>query len=71
MDEHTQSGVVLATVTDDPAESGTQYTRVTVTSEGVNLMEIGVRPRDLVRIQFVPDGFGGTETKNSLGSGVP
>lgn len=60
VDEHTQSGVVLATITDDPAESGTQYTRVTITSEDVNLMEIGVRPRDLVRIQFVPDGFGGT-----------
>ena len=60
VDEHTQSGVVLATVTDDPAESGTQYTRVTITSEDVNLMDIGVRPRDLVRIQFVPDGFGGT-----------
>ena len=60
VDEHTQSGVVLATITDDPAESGTQYTRVTITSEDVNLMDIGVRPRDLVRIQFVPDGFGGT-----------
>ena len=60
IDEHTQSGVVLATITDDPAVSGTQYTRVTITSEDVNLMDIGVRPRDLVRIQFVPDGFGGT-----------
>ena len=47
---------VLATITDDPATSGTQYTLVE--SVGAQFLTNGVRPGDTLRSQYVSDGFG-------------
>ena len=50
--------VALATISDDPAASGTQYTRVAFTSGNVHLIDSGVRALDVVRTQYTSDGFG-------------
>jgi len=54
--EQPDTGPVLATITDDPDTSGTQYTLVTVT-DGL-LLTKGVRAGDTVRALYVGDGFG-------------
>lgn len=48
----------LATVTDDPDTSGTQYTIVNVPAGNANFVTNGTLPGDLVRVNFVDDGFG-------------
>ena len=48
---------VLATIADDPAATGTQYTRVTVATAGIHLIDLGVRPTDVLRCQYESDGF--------------
>lgn len=61
-DESTTSDgqVALATLTDDPSSSGTQYTFLTATSGNVDFVALGVRAGDTVRYLFTSDGFGGT-----------
>ena len=53
---------VKATITDDPLTSGTQYTLLTVAVSGSQpnglLVTNGVRPGDLVRINFATDALG-------------
>jgi len=53
--------IVLATITDDPAASGTQYTRLTITSGNANLFTSQVQARDVVRIGFRADGMFASE----------
>ena len=50
--------VALATIGDDPAATGTQYTRVVITSGNVHLIDSGVRALDVLRAQYTSDGFG-------------
>lgn len=50
--------VALATIGDDPAATGTQFTRVAFTSGNVHLIDSGVRALDVVRAQYTSDGFG-------------
>lgn len=52
------SGEVLATISDDPLTSGTQYTRVTVPANNAKFITKGVRAGDKVRYAYVTDGFG-------------
>lgn len=52
------SSLVQATVTDDPTAIGSQNTRLTVTTSGVHLISLGIRPGDVVRTQYETDGFG-------------
>lgn len=47
---------ILATITDDPDTSGTQYTLVE--STGAEFITQGVRAGDTVRAKYVGDGFG-------------
>lgn len=47
---------VLATITDDPDTSGTQYTLVE--STGASFLTDGVRARDTLRARYTSDGFG-------------
>lgn len=49
-------GPVLATITDDPDTSGTQYTLVEATGE--TFITKGVRSGDTVRALYTSDGFG-------------
>ena len=49
---------VLATLTDDPNATNTQYTRLTVTSGNGHLITNEVRPGDIVRYNYSVDGFG-------------
>jgi hypothetical protein len=49
---------VLATVTDNPDASGTQYTLLTLTSGNAGLLELGVQAGDLVRTSFALDSIG-------------
>lgn len=49
---------VLATVSDDPAATGTQYTKLSVTSGNGYFVTNNVRPGDIVRFNFAVDGFG-------------
>jgi len=49
---------VLATLTDDPAATGTQYTKLSVTSGNGYFVTNNVRPGDIVRFNFAVDGFG-------------
>lgn len=51
-------GVVLATTEDNPSVSGTQHTLLRVTSGNANLIELGARPRDVVRIRYATDAWG-------------
>jgi len=50
--------VVLATVADNPAQSGTQFTLVQVTSANADLLSRGVRPGDTLRYNFSTDLWG-------------
>jgi len=47
---------VLATITDDPDTSGTQYTLVE--SEGATFLQDSVHPGDILRGNYTSDGFG-------------
>ena len=49
---------VLATLSDDPNATNTQYTRLTVTSGNGYLVTNDVRPGDVVRYNYTVDGFG-------------
>ncbi len=51
---------VLATITDDPDTSGTQYTLLTAEGEKFVTGDIDVEPGDIVRAQYSDDGFGNT-----------
>lgn len=57
------SSDLLATVTDDPDSTGTQYTLVTWDSSaypaGGGFVDMGVRAGDLFRTNYTGDGFGG------------
>lgn len=46
----------LATITDDPNTSGTQFTLVT--ADGEEFITQGVRVKDILRANFTSDGFG-------------
>jgi len=50
--------VVLATVADDPNATGTQYTRLHVTTGNGYFITNDVRPGDLVRYNYSVDAFG-------------
>ena len=49
---------VLATLSDDPNATSTQYTRLTVTSGNGYFITNDVRPGDVVRYNYTVDGFG-------------
>lgn len=49
---------VLATLSDDPNATNTQYTRLTVTSSNGYFITNDVRPGDVVRYNYTTDGFG-------------
>jgi hypothetical protein len=49
---------VLATLSDDPNATNTQYTRLTVTSGNGYFIANDVRPGDVVRYNYSTDGFG-------------
>lgn len=49
---------VLATLSDDPNATNTQYTRLTVTSGNGYFITNDVRPGDVVRYNYTVDGFG-------------
>ena len=49
---------VLATITDDPDTGGTQNSLVTITSTGVDLLELGVRSGDVLRYNYNSDIYG-------------
>lgn len=49
---------VLAVLEDDPSTSGTQYTLLRVPSGEGRFLTNDVRPGDIVRYLYVPDGFG-------------
>ena len=52
-------GTILATVTDDPDASGTQYTLLTADGEKfITSQDQEVRASDIVRINYQDDGFG-------------
>ena len=50
--------VVLATITDDPDTSGTQYTLLTAEGEKFLTGGVTITPGDIVRTQYTNDGFG-------------
>jgi len=50
----------MATITDDPGTSGTQYTIVTVPDDNADFLGNDARPGDILRTNFVTDGFGNT-----------
>ena len=50
--------VVLATISDDPLTSGTQYTRVQVPAGNSVFITNNVQPGDVLRIGYTDDGFG-------------
>lgn len=43
---------VMATITDDPNSAGTQFTRMLITSGNANLIEMGVKPKDIARFLY-------------------
>jgi hypothetical protein len=51
---------VLATVSDNPAASGQQYTLLQVSTGSGYFITNGVEPGDIVRYQYAVDGFGDT-----------
>ena len=53
--------VALAVVEDDPDTSGSQYTRVRFTSGNVEMLTLGVRAGDILRLLYTSDGFGNEE----------
>jgi hypothetical protein len=52
------TGTVLATLGDDPNATGTQYTKLTVTSGNGHFVTNGVQAGDIVRYNFSVDSFG-------------
>lgn len=50
--------VILATLADDPATSGTQYTYLTVTSGNADFVTNGVLPGDIARFLYTVNSFG-------------
>ena len=54
--EDSSEDPILATITDDPSSTGTQYTYVTL-SNG-DLIAAGVQPGDKMRYAYTTDGFG-------------
>lgn len=52
--------VVSALTEDDPSTSGTQYTRLRVTTANANFVATGVKAGDIVRYQYAEDGCGVT-----------
>lgn len=52
------SSLIQATFTDDPATVGSQNTRLTTTTVGINFISLGVAPGDIVRAEYTTDGFG-------------
>lgn len=57
-DTSTDGEVVLAVLEDDPDTTGTQYTRLRVTSGNGNFITNGVSSLDVARFLFTTDGFG-------------
>ncbi len=55
------AAVALAVVEDDPDTTGTQYTRVRFTSDNVELLALGVKAGDILRVLYTSDGFGNEE----------
>jgi hypothetical protein len=55
------TSVVLASLSDDPDTTGTQYTLLQVTSDNAELELLGVRAGDVVRYLYTTDGFGSEE----------
>lgn len=49
---------VLATLSDDPDTSGTQYTILRVPAQNADFVTLGVRALDTVRFLYTTDGFG-------------
>lgn len=54
------SGVVLATLKDDPDSTGTQYTLLNVPASNAKFVTNGVQVGDIVRYLYTTDGFGNT-----------
>lgn len=61
----TDTGLVLATIT-DAAESGQQYTLLSVPAGGGNFITNNVRPGDIVRHSYAIDGFGNENYSESV-----
>lgn len=55
---------VLATVSDNPNQSGTQFTRLLVPASNSGFETLGVRPKDIVRINYGVDSLGNTTYKS-------
>ena len=53
-------GILLAKISDDPTEVGTQYTYVEFTNASMDLVVDGVVAGDILRTQYTDDGFGNT-----------
>ncbi len=51
---------VLATITDDPDEDGSQYTKVTITSGNAGFVALDVEVGDIVRYAYTSDGYDDT-----------
>lgn len=59
--ENSSNGnTVLATLSDDPDTSGTQYTLLQVPAGNADFVTNDVLPGDIVRFLYTADGFGGT-----------
>jgi hypothetical protein len=56
----TDGELVLATLTDNPGATGTQYTQLSVPAGNAGFVTYGVRAGDTVRYLFTVDGFGNT-----------
>lgn len=54
----TDEDIVLATISDDPDTTGTQYTQVTITSGNAGFVNLGVQGGDLLRVNFNTDPVG-------------
>jgi hypothetical protein len=52
------SETVLATLEDDPTETGTQYTLLSVPAGNAGFITNSVQPADIVRMLYTVDGFG-------------
>lgn len=71
-DENSTDGeLVFATVTDNPLQSGTQYTLVTVTSGNIGFVDAGVRAGDTLRLGYSTDAWGDVQyTSHTIASVV-
>ena len=58
LDPVREGETILATITDDPDTSGSQYTLITAEGEKFLTGSILIRPGDIVRAQYTDDGFG-------------